>query len=228
MPRIGTFEFPLTTLVDERTELVLGRIRKVVKVTLVLEKFSDKSAYEAALSDLEEQVEKLDRGQADLSIHPGRFLSGRRRKWGLVRQDNHCMAVAFLEFLAEDRFERSETENTQSFSVTQSPQSFNLNAGGNWNALPVLELTANASLSDPSFSDGTRTLSIDTDLVTGDQLVIDSESRTVSKNGTENLLGQTTGDFPELTPNASSLDYSDNTAGNPSGTLKVTWRDRWV
>jgi hypothetical protein len=228
MPRIGIFDLPLTTLINESTELVLGRIRKVVSITAILEKFSNRSEYLSAVADLEREIERLDRGETDLSIHDGRSLRGRRRKWNLTREDDICLAVAFLEFLAEDRFERSEIENSESFSVTASPQSFDLTPAGNWNALPVLELTAISALSNPSFSDGTRTLILDLDLSPGDMLVIDSEGRTATRNDTENVLNNTVGEFPELAPASATIMYSDETGGGPSASLKVTWRDRWV
>ncbi len=228
MPRIGIFSLPKTTLINESTELVLGRIRKVVSVTTVLEKHGSREAYRTAVSDLEREVERLDRGETDLSIHDGRVLKGRRRKWSLIREDDLCLAVASLEFLAEDRFERSENENSETFSVTASPKSFDLEPDGNWNALPVLELTATVALTNPSFTDGTRILTLNLDLDPGDKLAIDSEARTATKNGTENVLNATSGEFPELAPASASIEYSDETVGGPTGSLEIKWRDRWV
>ncbi|MCA9426346.1 MAG: phage tail family protein [Candidatus Omnitrophica bacterium] len=228
MPRIGTFTLPITTLINEKTELILGRIRKVVSITTVLEKFASRSAYETAVSDLEKEIERLDRGHTDLSIHGGRFLQGRRRKWNLIREDDICLAVASLEFLADDRFERSEEENSETFPVTTSPESFDLSPDGNWNALPILELTATTALTNPSFSDGTRTLPLTLDLDPGDKLVIDSDARTAMKNDTENVLNSTSGEFPQLAPGSASIEYSDETVGSPAGSLTVRWRDRWV
>jgi len=229
MPRIGTFELDsTTTVIDTRTEFVLGRVRRVTVLTLFLTRFTDRDDFSRTLDDLEKEVERLDRGETDFSIRTGRMLRGRRRKWVLTRDEDRCTAVARLEVLGEDRYEYGETENLVSFSITSSPQNLDLTVGGNWNALPILKLTASGNLADPVFSDGVRTLSCNLSLAAAETLEIDSESRTVTKNGDEDVFPSVTGDFPEPVPGSTSLVYSDSTSGTPSASLEIRWRDRWV
>lgn len=228
MPRIGSFLFPSTTLAHEKTEFVLDRVRRVLTLVGVLERFPSRAAYLEAVAELEREVERFDRGETDASIRTGRFLKGRRRKWTLVREDDSCLAAVSIEILAEDRFERSETETVALFTVEDSPLELEVEPGGNWTALPRIELTAVTAVSSPAFGDGVRTLAVNLDLAPGDRLAIDSETRTVLLNEAENVLGATTGEFPELTPGGATIHYADQTEGARTATLELSWRDRWV
>ena len=142
MPRIGDYQLPSTTIVDTRSEYLLGRVRRIVRLTTFLRRYSSKESFREAMEDLEKEIERFDCGETDLSVHTGRSIRGRRRKWTLTRDDDRCLAVGELEVLAEDRFERSETESEQTFSLTTSPQVCGITVGGSWNALPVLHITS--------------------------------------------------------------------------------------
>jgi len=228
MARIGTFQLPDATVFDSRCEYVLGRVRRIVKLTSFFTRFANRESFASTLDDLERELERFDRGETDLSIHEGRFLDGRRRKWTLTRDDDRCVGVGVLEILANDRYERSESENQESVSITSSPQVVNLAPSGNWNALPVLELTATVALTNPSFSDGPRTIECNLTLNPGESLALDSEERTAVKNGVTNVLSFVSGEFVELDPGGATLTYQDETGGGPQASLAVKWRDRWV
>jgi len=228
MTRIGTFEFPPTTIVDSQTEFVLGRVRRILRLTTFLTRYASKAEFRQSMADLEKEIERFDLGATDLSVNAGRFFKGRRRKWSLTKDEDRCLAVGNLEILTDDRFERSESENEETFPITSSPQSENLTVAGNWNALPVLTLTATAALVDPVFTDGTRTLAATLSLGIGETLELDAENRTATKNGATNVLTSVSGDFIELEPGTANLQYSDSTPGGPAASLEVRWRDRWV
>lgn len=228
MPRIGDFQLPETTVVDKRTEFVLGRVRGIVRLTAFLTRFSSRQSFREAIEELEREIERFDRGETDLSVHTGRSLQGRRRKWTLTRDDDRCLAVGELEVLADDRFERSETESQEAFSLTSSPQTCNLSVGGNWNALPVLRLTASTAIANPAFSNGNQSLRCSLGLEVGDVLELDSENQSATKNGDTNVLSSTSGDFVQLSPGSPVLEYSDENAAGRGASLVVTWRDRWV
>jgi hypothetical protein len=228
MGRIGTFEFPQTTVVESQTEFLLGRVRRLLRLTAFLTRYASKAEFRQAMADLEREIERFDRGETDLSVSAGRFFKGRRRKWSLTRDEDRCVAVGHLEILTDDRFERSESENEETFSITSSPQSENVTVGGNWNAPAVFTLTAAAALVNPVFTDGTRTLSTEISLGVGETLSLDSENRTAVKNGSTNVLSSVSGDFIELEPGTANIEYSDSTAGGPTASLLVKWRDRWV
>lgn len=227
MARIGTFELPQdSTLADLRTEFVLGRVRRVVRITTVLSRFSGRAAFVAALENLEREIERLDRGETDFSIRAGRLFNGRRRRHEVARDDARCLAALTLEILTEDRFERSETVRTVADSISSSPKILNLATEGNWTALPRVELTFGQPVSEPTLSSGDFSLEILGDFAPGEVLVADSEERVVTRNGT-NILAQTSGDFIELAPGGATLAYSA-TAALHDAAIEVTWRDRWV
>src|SRR3970040_132329 len=99
MSRIGTFEFPPTTIVDSQTEFVLGRVRRVLRLTTFLTRYSSKAEFRQAMADLEKEIEHFDLGETDLSVNSGRFFKGRRRKWSLTQDEGRCLAVGELEIL---------------------------------------------------------------------------------------------------------------------------------
>ena len=229
MPRVGSFVFrEETTVAESRTEFVFGRVRRVVTLAGVLNGFSSRSAYEAAIAEVRRELERFDRGETDFSLTAGRFIEGRRRRFDLVRNDAGCFAAVHLEILAADRYERSESESAEVVAIAASPQTVPLEPDGNWPALPRLRLEAVGTIVNPSFSDGTRTLSAALTLAPGDVLELDGENRTASKNGSENVLHLISGEFPEVHPAGTDLEYADETPGGPDATLTVAWRDLWV
>lgn len=224
---IGAFTFPeTTTVVDVRTEFVLGRVRKVVRLSSVLNRFTDRDDYRAAVAQLDAEVERFDRGESNLSIHSGRFLAGRRRKYIATRDEERCVSVVTLEALADDRYERSETLHTSEQPIAASPQTVALDTSGNWESLPRITLTANAALSNPALAGDSGTMTVAVDLDPGDVLVVDSDLRTVTVNGA-NRIQSASGDFPALAPGGGELTYSATAATHDSD-ITVTWRDRWI
>lgn len=227
MPRIGTFELPgESTLAESRTEFVLGRVRRTLRISSVLSRFSGKPAFVEALENLGHEIERLDRGETDFSIRAGRFLRGRCRRHECLRDDARCLAVLSLELLSEDRFERSEMLRTHAETVLSSPRVLNLATDGNWTALPRVEITFGQPVSEPTLSSGEFSLEIRGDFAPGDVLVVDTEERVVTRNGA-NILAETSGDFIELAPGGATLAYSA-TAPVHDADMVVSWRDRWV
>jgi hypothetical protein len=227
MARIGNFQLPVeTTLIDSRTEFVLGRVRRIVRITSVLNRYSTRAAFQSANEALEAEIERFDRGETDLSINPGRFLLGRRRKYEATRDDERCLAAFTLEVLGDNRFERSETLHSFTAAITGSPTVLNLPTGGNWPSLPRIVFSTAVNCSNPAFATSGGSLTVQQIFSGGAILELDSEERT-ALSGTTNLLSSVTGDFVELPPGGATLTCSD---GSPthSGSIQVFWRDRWV
>jgi len=229
MARIGTFQFPDdTTVIDLSRRFIRGRDRKISNLTSILNRFSSQADLKQAVRDLRREVERFDQGETDLSVHDGRFLMGRRSRSDIEEHEDRGLAVIRLEVFSDDRYERSETEFQATFNLTTSPQVLNFSPGGNWNTPPTLVLTATATISNPSLTDGERTLTYSGDLLLGELIELDGEKRTATKNGTENVLNDISGEFVELTPDSAALTYTDSSTPAPNATLLVKWRDRWV
>jgi hypothetical protein len=228
MARIGNFELsPTQTVVDSRTEFLLGRVRRLIRITTFLTRFADKADFVQQVAALEKELERFDRGDTDLSIREGRFFKGRRRKWTLTCDETRCLAVGNLEALTDDRYERSETLSTENAILASSPQEIPLTVAGNWPALPILTLAATGALDSPVFTVGSMALTVAVTMAAGEVLTLDCEERTADLAGT-NVLHSVSGDFPELPPGSPILTYTDSSPGGPDATLAVSWRDRWV
>jgi hypothetical protein len=227
MAHIGSFQFPDdTTLIDSKTEFVLGRVRRLITITTVLRRFAGRSEFQDALAGFEAEIERFDCGEVDLSINPGRYLLGRRRRFSLSKDERSCLAVAALEVLTSDRFERSESLHEFSAPITGSPQTFSIPVDGNWPALPRIQINLNQSVNSLTVSGGGKSMTLPLALSAQDIVVLDSEERSALLNST-NALGSVTGDFVELTASGETLTVTSSPAAL-NGTLSVWWRDRWA
>lgn len=226
MVRIGGYNLPqVTTTVDSRVEYVLGRVRRVIQITAVLSQFTSRAAFQSALQSLSREIERFDRGEVEVSLQPGRYLSGRRRKQKMEVDEEKCLAVLSLEVLADDRFEHGSLR-FHSEAITTSPHSFQVVSNGNWNVLPQIQYTPNCPVTYPLFSDGTHQMTVFLEMSSAEVLILDSVKRSITLNG-ENVLHVAQGDFVELSPGTTHLVYSD--AGSVhTASLYLFWQDRWV
>ncbi len=226
MISIGTFEFPVaTTTADSHVEYVLGRVRRVIKITSVLCKYTSHQAFLNALEGLSYEIERFDRGEVELSLKSGRFLSGRRKKHKVEVEEEKGLAVVSLEVAADDRFEHG-VQCFYSGTITSSPQTFAVVSNGNWNALPQIQYNPTAAVTYPHFSDGIRQMTVFIEMDASDTLIIDSTKRTAVVNGVS-VLHSIQGDFVELSPGTTSFLCSD--AGSVhTASLYLFWKDRWV
>ncbi len=226
MIRIGSYNLPLvTTTVDSRVEYVLGRVRRVIQITSVLSQFASRVAFQSALEGLSREIERFDRGEVEISLQSGRYLSGRRRKHKVEVDEERCLAVMSLEVLADDRFEHGPL-CFHSETITSSPHSFLVISSGNWNALPQIQYNPTCPVTYPHFFDGTRQITVYLEMNASDVLVLDSTKHSITLNG-ESVLQAAQGDFVELSPGTTSLLCSD--AGSVhTASLYLFWHDRWV
>jgi phage-related protein len=226
MIRIGSFNLPqVTTTADSRVEYVLGRVRRVIQITSVLNQFANREVFQSAIESLSREIERFDRGEVEISLQPGRFLRGRRKKHKVEVDEERCLAVMSLEVIADDRFEHSSLR-FHSETITGSPQTFSVVSNGNWNALPQIQYNPTCPVSFTNFYDGTRQMTVIQEMNAPDVLIIDSAKRSVTLNG-ENVLHMTQGDFVELAPGTTHLVYGD--AGSVhTASLYLFWQDRWV
>ncbi len=229
MTSVGDFTFPeRRTVVTVRTREVLSRVRREIEIVSLFCSYASLSQLESDLEALEGALERFDRREAGLSLHPGRYLMGWRRDWQKLIEPQARAASIRLLALTDDRFERSVEEHVLNVSITQQNQATPVSQAGNGLAFPRFLLTATGTLINPSFSDGSRTLTCNVQLSPGETLEIDSDRRSVLKNGTTNVLSQTSGEFPLLEPGGGELVYADDAASSHLGSLEIRYRDLWV
>ncbi len=229
MTSVGDFTFPeRRTVVTVRTREVLSRVRREIEIVSLFCSYASLSQLESDLEMLEGELERFDRREAGLSLHPGRYLMGWRRDWQKLIEPQARAASIRLLALTDDRFERSIEEHVLNVSVAQQSQATPVSHAGNGWAFPQCSIAATGTLINPSFSDGSRTLTCNVQLSPGETLQIDSDRRSVLKNGTANVLSQTLGEFPLLEPGGGELVYADDAASSHLGSLEIRYRDLWV
>ncbi len=227
--QVGEYTFPAErTFVNTATREVLSRVRKDVEIISLLTHPHCGEALQAEVETLEREFEKLDRREAHLSLHEGRYYSGWRRDLQIkVRKENRVASVR-AHVLTDDRFERSIEEHVQQVNILQDEVSFDVEQAGNGLAFPSFLITAVGTVVNPQISDGTRTILYEGSFGAGQTLYLDSESRTAVKNGSENVLAAVSGEFPRLSPGVTTLTYRDGPVSAHDAQLEVWYRDLWV
>lgn len=229
MTSVGDFTFPeRRTVVTVRTREVLSRVRREIEIVSLFCSYASLSQLESDLEMLEGELERFDRREAGLRLHPGRYLMGWRRDWQKLIEPQARAASIRLLALTDDRFERSIEEHILNVSISHQNQTTQVSHTGNGWAFPRCSITATGTLINPSFSDGSRTLTCTVQLSPGETLAIDSDRRSALKNGTTNVLSQTLGEFPLLEPGGGELVYADDAASSHLGNLEIRYRDLWV
>ena len=229
MTGLGSFNFPeKRTFVRSRIREVLSKVRREIDIYSLLIGYGNLENLEQDLEILEGELEKFNRKEVTLSLHPGRYVSGWRRDYQRVIEPRHKAASLHLLILTDDRFERSIEEHQETLILSASGQSIEISQEGNGEAFPRLVLTATGTLIHPAISDGTRTLSFQGQLEPGMSLHLDSDFHTALINGSENVLQSLSGEFPLLDPGTTQITYTDHSSSTHSGTLEINYRDLWI
>ena len=133
-----------------------------------------------------------------------------------------------LSFLAELPFLQSVTLNSDSRSVTVSPTSYVVTAGGNSRTRPVIKITNNsgaAIVNNIKIENVTlvKALVFTGTLAAGQTLELDMQARKITNAATEDMTNWQ-GEFWELAVGANTLKYT----GGVTVGIVTEWRDRWV
>lgn len=131
-----------------------------------------------------------------------------------------------LSLDAPDPFEESATVRSYPWPVTSSGASKAVPGGGNVFALPTISLVAAGNVTNPSFSDGTRTLTSWGTVGNGKTLVFDGPAGVVRLDG-QDVTPYTTGLFPRIAPGGTTLTFADDASSSHTAAVVVTVRDRW-
>lgn len=228
MIQIGDYTFPsgqAQALI--RREEVHARIRKSIRIDALLGPFNSLDEARSDVEDLEGELAKIDTGLADVRIQDGRYYLARRREYSRTLDERTITAAIHLTVLTEDPFERSVTIHNLPWNIAGSGAQMTLVQTGNVPAPPVMALIAMNTLINPSLSDGYRNWTFVGSLNAGEYLVIDSDHKTVLRNGIENNLHCVSGDFVQLVPGNTLLTYTDHPNSTHQSYINIQYQDRW-
>jgi hypothetical protein len=161
-----------------------------------------------------------------LSLRDDREFSVERERFERKVGEEELIGAFELELRAGDPFEYAVEETTDEWNVTGSGQTKEVTAAGNVYSLPRLTLTASGSVVNPSVSDGTRAVAYAGTVADGEVLVFDAAVGAVTLEG-EDVVPYTTGEFPRISPDGTTLEYVDDESSSHTVTIGIAFRDRW-
>lgn len=219
-----TFDEANTT-VREKLEEVGGRNERRITLTgLVLG--------ESAVADIEARLDAmLDAASLEdysgvLSLRAGRRLLVRRDAFKRELRPEELVGAFTLDLSARDPFEESIAETLLNWTIAVSGATLAAAALGTMDARPVITLVATGTLIDPALSDGARTMAFSGTVQDGESLVFDAPAGKVMLEGAD-VTPYTTGDFPRIAPEGTTLSFTDATSSSHTATATVRFRSRW-
>ena len=184
MVAIGSYTFPEhSTAVDIQSRFIDGKLKKIIRIDALVLGSGNAVDFLADIEDLEGEIEKFDRGEADLSITSGRTYKGIRLALQRTLDRESKFAAFEILLLTEDRFERSSVLHEEDKTITASGDTLVVSQAGNVYAFPEITLTATEDLVHPVLSDGTRGLTYNGTIPAGSVLVIDADAKTATLDG---------------------------------------------
>ncbi len=219
-----TFDDAHTT-VREKLEEVGGRNERSITVSGAIVGQSSVSAIEAQIDAILDAASVED-FSAELSLRSGRRLFVRRNEFSREVQSEALVGAFTLELEAKDTFEESTSITTVNWTVTTSGETQAASSAGTVYAKPNISLVATGTIVDPSFSDGSRTISFSGTVQDGETLVLDAATASATLEGSD-VTPYTSGLFPRISPEGVTLTYVDDAGSSHTAQVTVTYRDRW-
>jgi len=219
-----TFDDAHTTI-REKLEEVGGRNERRITISGAIVGQNTVAAIEAQIDAILDAASVED-FSAELSLRPGRRLFVRRNEFSREVQGEALVGAFKLELEAKNAFEESTSITTVNWTVTASGQTQAASSSGTVYAKPKISLVATGTIVDPSFSDGTRTISFSGTVQDGETLVLDAATTTATLEGSD-VMPYTAGVFPRISPEGVTLTYVDDAASSHTAQRTGTYRDRW-
>jgi hypothetical protein len=223
---LNTLTFDLAhTTVRETHQEVGGRRERAIEIAGLIIGESTSAAIEAKLDAILDAASSEDYSAA-LSIRSGRELYVRRIEFKREIANDALVGSFTLKLHARDPFEQSVDPTSQNWSINASGEAVAVAAGGNHTSLPTITITATGALIDPTLSDGPRGITYHGTVPVGSVLVFDSPGCRAILDGVD-VTPYTTGLFPEIAPEGTTLTYTDNAASSHNADADVSFHDRW-
>lgn len=219
-----TFDEAHTTF-EEQYEEVAGRDERVVLVKGLIAGASTIADVESMLDSVLDAA-SVDDYSAALSLRDGRQLFVRRDQFERqILRERTCGAFT-LKLRARDPFEESTVATETPWNIAASGATLNVASSGNVAAHAVIALVATDAVVDPSMSDGLNTIVYSGTVSDGETLEFDGATHRVILEGVD-VTAYSSGDFPVIDPDGTTLVYTDDDASSHTASVTVTHRDRW-
>lgn len=213
------------TTVEERLEEVGGRDERRVTISGFILNKSDVLTIEAELDGILDAASAQDYS-AVLSLRTGRRLFVRRDRFERSVEGERLTGSFSLVLLAKDPVEESMTETSVDWNVSTSGDTQGVTPGGNIATRPKLTLACTGTVTNPAISDGVRTMTYSGIVGDGETLIFDGPNRIATLEGVD-VTPYTSGDFPQASPEGTTLTYTYSDAAAHSGVVTIAFRDRW-
>lgn len=226
MIKIGSFSFPSTrTWWRSTTVEALSKERREIVIEAIIATPEDPTGVRRGIEELECEVERLDRGEATISLHPGRFFAGRRRELSTAPCPRGDAVRVRLTILTLDRFERSEILHRESMDLQPPTNSTRVLNRGNQSTPPCFEIQPSGSVSGFEIEVGADRMTYSGPLESGDHLLLDCENNKATLNETTNVT-HLVDVFRWLSPGWSRV--AIHASGSANGDFAITYRDLWI
>jgi len=225
MATLYTYEFDdRHTSVTDTVDEVAGRTRRSFVVSGLI---VGKATAAEIESELDAIADVASEGRwITFSIRSGREITVERTEMSRRVDAAERIGSFTLRLAAADPFERSSAVTEVEWSITSSGDTKVVDTDGNVYSEPRIEMTATGSVVNPTFSDGLRTIQYLGTVADGETLAIDSAARTVTLEG-EDVLPYTPGEFLRVSPEGTTLTYTDDASSSHTASVTVSHRDRW-
>jgi len=212
------------TSVTDTVDEVAGRARRAFVVSgLIVGK--------PTAADIETELDMIadvaSEGQwVTFSVRSAREITVERAEMSRRVDTAERVGSFTLRLAARDPFERSTTPTEVQWPVTSSGDTKTVDTDGNVYSEPRIELAASGNVVNPTLSDGTRTIQYWGTVADGETLVFDGAARTVTLEDAD-VLPYTTGEFPRVSPEGTTLTYTDDASSSHTASVTVSFTDRW-
>ncbi len=213
------------TTFREKLEEVGGRNERHITLSGLILGESSVAALEARLDAMLDAA-SLEDYSGVLSLRTGRRLFVRRDSFKRELRPEELVGAFTLELAARDPSEEAAAETLINWNIAASGATTNVSSGGTADARPIIALTATGTLIDPALSDGVHTMSFSGTVSIGAVLTLDAAAGKVLLGATD-VTPYTTGQFPRITPEGTTLTYTDAVASSHAATAAIRFRDRW-
>ncbi len=213
------------TSVRDRMEEVGGRDERRFIVRGLIVGKNSVAEIESELDTILDEASKAGYG-ATLSLREDREFRVERERFERKVGEEELIGAFELELRAGDPFEYAAEETIDQWNVTGSGQTRQVAAAGNVYSNPRFTLTASGNVVNPSISDGMRAMTYLGTVADGEVLVFDAAAGAVTLEG-EDVIPYTTGEFPQISPEGTTLEFGDDESSSHTAEIEIAFRDRW-
>ena len=186
---------------------------------------SDVASIEARLDDILDAASKQFY-TGKLSLRPGRTMLVRRESFRREVRPDALTGAFTLELASRDPFEEADAVSSLLWPISASGATLAAASAGNLETPATITLVAGGELLDPAISDGERTIAYSGIIGVGDMLIFDGTVGHVTLNFND-VTPYTSGQFPRVSPEGTTLTFTDDVESTHAAAATVLFQDRW-